>query len=116
MNTVHNLHYYLQLMQEMRDAIDAGTFQDFVKKFKTARARLSLTGSGSGPAASGGGLSRRLLKAQRELAAFVEPAFHADGTAHQAASFWLRYRPWPMPSCLREAEASSWVKARNSLC
>ncbi|QJP99786.1 tRNA guanosine(34) transglycosylase Tgt [Herbaspirillum rubrisubalbicans] len=39
MNTVHNLHYYLQLMQEMRDAIDAGTFQEFVKKFKEDRAR-----------------------------------------------------------------------------
>ena len=39
MNTVHNLHYYLQLMQEMRDAIDAGTFQDFVRKFKEDRAR-----------------------------------------------------------------------------
>ncbi|ALU88261.1 queuine tRNA-ribosyltransferase protein [Herbaspirillum rubrisubalbicans M1] len=39
MNTVHNLHYYLQLMQEMRDAIDAGTFQGFVKKFKEDRAR-----------------------------------------------------------------------------
>ncbi|WP_443114947.1 tRNA guanosine(34) transglycosylase Tgt [Herbaspirillum seropedicae] len=39
MNTVHNLHYYLQLMQEMRDAIDAGSFQDFVKKFKEDRAR-----------------------------------------------------------------------------
>ncbi|MET3433042.1 tRNA guanosine(34) transglycosylase Tgt [Herbaspirillum seropedicae] len=39
MNTVHNLHYYLQLMQEMRDAIDAGAFQDFVKKFKEDRAR-----------------------------------------------------------------------------
>ncbi|MBW9336315.1 MULTISPECIES: tRNA guanosine(34) transglycosylase Tgt [Herbaspirillum] len=39
MNTVHNLHYYLQLMQEMRDAIDAGTFQAFVKKFKEDRAR-----------------------------------------------------------------------------
>ncbi|BEV14288.1 tRNA guanosine(34) transglycosylase Tgt [Herbaspirillum sp. DW155] len=39
MNTVHNLHYYLQLMQEMRDAIDAGTFQHFVKTFKEDRAR-----------------------------------------------------------------------------
>ncbi|MCP1576560.1 queuine tRNA-ribosyltransferase [Herbaspirillum rubrisubalbicans] len=39
MNTVHNLHYYLQLMQEMRDAIDAGTFQEFVRKFKEDRAR-----------------------------------------------------------------------------
>jgi queuine tRNA-ribosyltransferase len=39
MNTVHNLHYYLQLMQEMRDAIDAGRFQAFVAKFKEDRAR-----------------------------------------------------------------------------
>lgn len=39
MNTVHNLHYYLQLMQEMRDAIEAGSFQDFVRKFKEDRAR-----------------------------------------------------------------------------
>ncbi|MFJ3048242.1 tRNA guanosine(34) transglycosylase Tgt [Herbaspirillum chlorophenolicum] len=39
MNTVHNLHYYLQLMQEMRDAIDEGRFQAFVAKFKEDRAR-----------------------------------------------------------------------------
>jgi queuine tRNA-ribosyltransferase len=39
MNTVHNLHYYLELMQEMRDAIDAGQFQAFVAKFKEDRAR-----------------------------------------------------------------------------
>ncbi|WDZ97183.1 tRNA guanosine(34) transglycosylase Tgt [Herbaspirillum sp. WKF16] len=39
MNTVHNLHYYLELMQEMRDAIDAGSFQAFVAKFKEDRAR-----------------------------------------------------------------------------
>ncbi|MBB5391707.1 MULTISPECIES: tRNA guanosine(34) transglycosylase Tgt [unclassified Herbaspirillum] len=39
MNTVHNLHYYLQLMQEMRDAIDGGHFQAFVAKFKEDRAR-----------------------------------------------------------------------------
>jgi queuine tRNA-ribosyltransferase len=39
MNTVHNLHYYLQLMQDMRDAIDAGTFQAFVADFHAQRAR-----------------------------------------------------------------------------
>ena len=39
MNTVHNLHYYLELMQEMRDAIDAGQFQAFVARFKQDRAR-----------------------------------------------------------------------------
>lgn len=39
MNTVHNLHYYQQLMQEMRDAIDAGQFQSFVAEFRANRAR-----------------------------------------------------------------------------
>ncbi|NUU02776.1 tRNA guanosine(34) transglycosylase Tgt [Herbaspirillum robiniae] len=39
MNTVHNLHYYLKLMEEMRAAIDAGQFQTFVTKFKEDRAR-----------------------------------------------------------------------------
>ncbi|MFL9926941.1 tRNA guanosine(34) transglycosylase Tgt [Herbaspirillum lusitanum] len=39
LNTIHNLHYYLELMQGMRDAIDAGQFQPFVTKFKEDRAR-----------------------------------------------------------------------------
>jgi len=39
MNTVHNLHYYLRLMEEMRAAIDEGRFQAFVAKFKEDRAR-----------------------------------------------------------------------------
>ena len=39
MNTVHNLHYYLQLMQEIREAIEAGTFQRFVAQFHAERAR-----------------------------------------------------------------------------
>ncbi len=39
LNTIHNLHYYLQLMQEMRDAIDAGSFADFRARFHTDRAR-----------------------------------------------------------------------------
>jgi queuine tRNA-ribosyltransferase len=39
LNTIHNLHYYLQLMREMRSAIDAGQFQQFVAKFREERAR-----------------------------------------------------------------------------
>jgi queuine tRNA-ribosyltransferase len=37
--TIHNLHYYLNLMQEVRDALDAGRFGAFVAQFKTDRAR-----------------------------------------------------------------------------
>jgi queuine tRNA-ribosyltransferase len=39
LNTIHNLHYYLQLMREMRAAIDAGQFQAFVVRFHVERAR-----------------------------------------------------------------------------
>ena len=39
LNTIHNLHYYLQIMQEMRDAIDAGQFQAFVVRFHAERSR-----------------------------------------------------------------------------
>ncbi len=39
MNTVHNLHYYLALMQEMRSAIETTTFQSFVVRFQAERAR-----------------------------------------------------------------------------
>ena len=37
--SVHNLHYYLNLMQEIRDALDAGRFGAFVQQFHTDRAR-----------------------------------------------------------------------------
>ena len=37
--TIHNLHYYLNLMQEIRDALDAGRFADFRARFKADRAR-----------------------------------------------------------------------------
>ena len=37
--TVHNLHYYLKLMQEVRDALDAGDFAGFVQRFKSERSR-----------------------------------------------------------------------------
>ncbi|WP_420476780.1 tRNA guanosine(34) transglycosylase Tgt [Noviherbaspirillum sp. ST9] len=39
LNTIHNLHYYLQLMREMRAAIDADRFQAFVVQFQSDRAR-----------------------------------------------------------------------------
>jgi len=39
LNTIHNLHYYLQLMREMREAIDAGQFAVFVARFHADRAR-----------------------------------------------------------------------------
>ncbi|HJV84761.1 MAG TPA: tRNA guanosine(34) transglycosylase Tgt [Noviherbaspirillum sp.] len=39
LNTIHNLHYYLQLMREMRAAIDADRFQAFVVQFHRDRAR-----------------------------------------------------------------------------
>jgi queuine tRNA-ribosyltransferase len=37
--TIHNLHYYLNLMQEIRDALDTGTFAVFVQQFRQDRAR-----------------------------------------------------------------------------
>jgi queuine tRNA-ribosyltransferase len=37
--TVHNLHYYLNLMQEVRDALDAGDFAGMAARFKGDRAR-----------------------------------------------------------------------------
>jgi queuine tRNA-ribosyltransferase len=39
LNTIHNLHYYLQLMKEIRAAIDDGQFQAFVQRFQADRAR-----------------------------------------------------------------------------
>lgn len=39
LNTIHNLHYYLQLMRDMRDALDADLFPAFVLRFQSERAR-----------------------------------------------------------------------------
>jgi queuine tRNA-ribosyltransferase len=39
LNTIHNLHFYLQIMQEMRDAIDADDFDGFRQRFAADRAR-----------------------------------------------------------------------------
>ena len=37
--TIHNLHYYLNLMREVRGALDAGAFGEFRQRFKADRAR-----------------------------------------------------------------------------
>jgi queuine tRNA-ribosyltransferase len=39
LTTIHNLHYYLNLMQEVRAALEAGSFSSFQTQFKQARAR-----------------------------------------------------------------------------
>jgi queuine tRNA-ribosyltransferase len=39
LTSIHNLHYYLNLMQEVRDALDAGEFAAFQAQFKADRAR-----------------------------------------------------------------------------
>ncbi|MBU9165670.1 tRNA guanosine(34) transglycosylase Tgt [Burkholderia multivorans] len=39
LNTIHNLHYYLQLMTEIRDAIESHTFDAFRQRFAEDRAR-----------------------------------------------------------------------------
>ncbi|MDD5229221.1 MAG: tRNA guanosine(34) transglycosylase Tgt [Methylococcales bacterium] len=38
LNTIHNLHYYLSLMQGLRDAIERGELETFVKDFYAKRA------------------------------------------------------------------------------
>jgi queuine tRNA-ribosyltransferase len=39
LNSIHNLHYFLNLMREVREALDAGTFGAYVKQFHADRAR-----------------------------------------------------------------------------
>ncbi len=39
LTTVHNLHYYLNLMREVRAALDAGGFAEFRQRFAADRAR-----------------------------------------------------------------------------
>ena len=38
LNTLHNLHYYLDLMRGLRSAIERGTFVEFVQQFQQDRA------------------------------------------------------------------------------
>ncbi|MDE2121942.1 MAG: tRNA-guanine transglycosylase, partial [Betaproteobacteria bacterium] len=37
--TAHNLHYYLELMRGMREALDGDDFEAFVARFRSERAR-----------------------------------------------------------------------------
>jgi queuine tRNA-ribosyltransferase len=37
--TIHNLHYYLNLMREVRDALDGGRFAAFAQQFRADRRR-----------------------------------------------------------------------------
>ena len=39
LTSIHNLHYYLHLMQQIRDALDLGRFEAFRAQFKADRAR-----------------------------------------------------------------------------
>jgi len=39
LTTIHNLHYYLHLMQEVREALEAGAFAAFRQRFAQERAR-----------------------------------------------------------------------------
>ena len=38
LNTIHNLHYYQELMGEIRAAIETGSFADFAARFRHMRA------------------------------------------------------------------------------
>ena len=37
--SIHNLHYYVNLMREVREAVEVGGFSDFVKRFREDRGR-----------------------------------------------------------------------------
>jgi queuine tRNA-ribosyltransferase len=39
LNTIHNLHYYLDLMRQARAALEAGQFQTFLRHTLSERAR-----------------------------------------------------------------------------
>src|SRR5665647_809008 len=39
LSSIHNLHYYLNLMRELREALEAGRFGAFVAQFKADRSR-----------------------------------------------------------------------------
>ena len=41
LNTLHNLHYYQTLMREMREAIAAGSFAQYVTRFQQERAAMA---------------------------------------------------------------------------
>jgi queuine tRNA-ribosyltransferase len=50
LNSIHNLHYYLALMQRIRAAIEQGTFERFAAEFLGGpEARPKPAGSRGGP-------------------------------------------------------------------
>ena len=42
LNTIHNLHYYQQLMRELREAIEKGELQAYVDEFHRRQSQSSL--------------------------------------------------------------------------
>jgi queuine tRNA-ribosyltransferase len=38
LTSIHNLHYYLNLMREVREALDEGRFVAFAERFRAERA------------------------------------------------------------------------------
>jgi queuine tRNA-ribosyltransferase len=53
--TIHNLHYYLTLMRELREAIAAGALAGYRARFATERARLAAEKTGEENGGSGAG-------------------------------------------------------------
>ena len=43
LNTIHNLHYYQTLMAAIRTAIEAGTFEQFIREWMTREAQFSVS-------------------------------------------------------------------------
>ena len=39
LTSIHNLHYYLNLMREVREALDGGAFGAFRQRFRAERSR-----------------------------------------------------------------------------
>jgi queuine tRNA-ribosyltransferase len=39
LNTIHNLYYYLKLMEDMREAIEKSEFENFIKQFYQLRSK-----------------------------------------------------------------------------
>jgi queuine tRNA-ribosyltransferase len=55
LNTVHNLHYYLDLMQRARTAIENGCFRDFAQDERSRRGGASGVAEGGSPAPAADG-------------------------------------------------------------
>ena len=50
--SIHNLHYYLNLMREIREALDAGRFAAFAQQFQPGpRTRRLISGTAATQAA-----------------------------------------------------------------